>query len=74
MAAACDANSNMAAETHNRTIGPTRLGGSGGGATEVVGADEERYEEAPGRGRSDDGGGTKEGGSEAIARFADSSL
>jgi len=51
-----------------------RLGGSGGGATDVVGADEERYDDAPGRGRSDDGGGTKEGGSAAIDRLAGSSL
>jgi len=51
-------------------MGQVRLGGTGGGTSEVVGADEERYEGDPGRGGSDDGGGTKECGSESIARSA----
>lgn len=50
-----------------RTIDQTGLGWIGGGATEVVGADDERYEGDPGLGGSDDGGGTKEGGSESIS-------
>jgi len=57
----------MPAEISKRTIGQTGLGGMGGGATDVVGAEEERNASEPGRGRSDEGGGTKEGGSESIA-------
>src|SRR6188768_1405394 len=70
LAAACAASSNKPAERHKRTMGQVRLGGTGGGTSEVVGADEERYEGDPGRGGSDDGGGTKECGSESIARSA----
>jgi len=53
----------MPADSSKRTIGQTGLGGIACGAIDVVGADEVRYEGAPGRGGSDDGGGTKEGGS-----------
>jgi len=56
----------MPAEIDKRTIGQATLGGIAGGATDVVGADEVRYEGEPGRGGSDDGGGTKEGGSESM--------
>jgi len=56
----------MPAEIASRTIGHRRLGGTGGGAIEVVGAEDERYEGEPGRGGSDDGGGTNEDGSESI--------
>jgi hypothetical protein len=57
----------MPAESANRTIGQTMLGGIGGGATDVVGAEEERYDGEPGRGGFDEGGGTNEGGSESMA-------
>jgi len=72
-AAACVANVSMPAERHKRTMDPTGFGGSGGGATDVVGADDERYEGVPGRGGPDDGGGTNEGGSVSIAGPAASS-
>ena len=42
LAAACAASSSMPAEMHKRTIGQATLGGTGGGTSEVVGADEER--------------------------------
>jgi len=61
----------MPAEISSLTIGQTLLGGTGGGATEVVGADDERYDGDPGRGGSEEGGGTKEGGSEAICITGD---
>lgn len=66
LAAAWEASSSMPAEIDKRTIGQTALDGTGGGATDVVGADEERYEGEPGRGGSDEGGGTKDGGSESM--------
>ena len=53
-----------------RAIGHAELGGTGGGATDVVGADEERYQGEPGRGGSEDGGGTNEGGSESMGKLA----
>jgi len=66
LAAACPASSNITPDSSKRAIGQARLGGTAGGATDVVGADEERYVGEPGRGGSDDGGGTKEGGSESM--------
>src|SRR6187431_2012950 len=67
LAAACAASSNMPAEMNRRTIGQATLGGIAGGASDVVGADDVRYEGDPGRGGFDEGGGTKEGGSESMA-------
>jgi hypothetical protein len=57
----------MPAEMNKRTIGQARLGGIAAGAIDVVGAEDVRYEAEPGRGGPDDGGGTKEGGSESMA-------
>jgi hypothetical protein len=70
LAAACAASNKKPAEMHKRTSGQATLAGAGGGTSDVVGADEERYEGDPGRGGSEDGGGAKEGGSVSIARPA----
>ena len=60
----------MPTASSKRTIGQARPGATAGGATEVVGADELRYEADPDWGGCDGGGGASEGGSEAIAILA----